>query len=76
MNTATDVRMLVLPRIMVAEDVADAFFVSRRTAQTWMRTGLIPAKKIKHRWYASREAVVAMLETPALKLVGRQGLEP
>lgn len=58
-------RTIILPRILQSDDVAAAFGVSKRTAQTWLRDSIVPGAKLRGRWYASREQLVEMIEEMA-----------
>lgn len=50
------------PWVLTSADLARLFDISEDTARRWLREGRLPAVRLGRRWYASRDAVVGVIE--------------
>ena len=49
------------PEFLTVAVVAKMMYVSERTAYSYLMKGIIPGRKVGHRWYVYRPALVAWL---------------
>ena len=49
------------PEFLTVADVAKMMYLSERTAYSYLMKGIIPGRKVGHRWYVYRPALVAWL---------------
>ncbi len=67
-------RQVLLPDVLVAEDLARALHVGPGAARAMLRSGAIPARKIGRRWLIARTELLRSLAAP--DVTSRFGLLP
>jgi hypothetical protein len=76
---AAAARQVLLPDILVVEDVARAIHAGPSRVREMLRTGLIPAKKLGRRWLVTRVELLRALTptsvTPRFQLLDEERRE-
>jgi excisionase family DNA binding protein len=54
----------MLPDVLVVEDVARVSHASVAAVRDWIRSGLLPARKLGKRWLISRTELMRLLASP------------
>ena len=72
-----DVADLLLPDVLIVEDLSHHLHYAKSTIRALMRSGVLPAKKVGRRWFMDRRALLRALAADdgqsALRLVRHRG---
>ena len=65
-TVAAAARQIMLPDVLIVEDVAQVSHVGASTVRDWIRSGRLPAHKLGRRWLIARTELLRVLASPSV----------